>query len=53
MAQCDTCKEEFVGEGQFCKPECHPGFGKGSKHPGTPRFPGRTAARRRRRRARR
>ena len=39
MAQCDTCKNEFTGEGPFCKLECHPGFGKGSRHPGTRRFP--------------
>ena len=53
MASCDTCKNEFTGDVPFCKPECHPGFGKGNRHPGTWRFPGRTAARRRSRRARR
>ena len=44
MPLCETCQKNFAGEGRFCSAECHPGFGKGRKHPGSPRFPGRRAA---------
>jgi hypothetical protein len=51
MPRCETCKQEFAGDGaRFCSPACDPDYGKGDRHPGTPRFPGRRAARRRRRR---
>jgi hypothetical protein len=53
MSRCETCQRDFSGEGgRFCSAQCRPDFGKGPKHPGTPRFPGRRAARRRRRRGR-
>jgi hypothetical protein len=51
MARCLTCKRELKDDAQqFCN-ECNRGYGK-KPGQGTPASPGRTAARRRRRRAR-
>lgn len=52
MARCEACGRELKDEAQrFCSDECRGVFMKRSRQ-GTPRSPGRTAARRRRRRGR-
>ena len=51
VVRCLTCKRELKDDGQqFCN-ECNRGYGK-KPGQGTPASPGRTAARRRRRRER-
>ncbi len=37
MPRCETCKQEFPGNGRFCSPVCHPEFGRGGRHAGTRR----------------
>jgi predicted nucleic acid-binding Zn ribbon protein len=52
MARCEACGRELQADAQrFCSDECHGVFIKRSRQ-GTRRSPGRTTARRRRRRGR-
>ncbi len=52
MAKCEVCSKELPADTQrFCGEECRGVFMKRLKH-GTPSAPGRTAAKRRRKRGR-